>query len=381
MEKKESLSKKLLKGDITPVEFDELMDMLDKADFRNLIKRVFDLEKNETANNSTAEVGLLGFMNRVGKNIKNRGVKKKLNKAGYRNDKKLIIAEGDSWFEYPIFLKDIIDWIIKDTDNPVYSLAYGGDWIANIIYEEEYIIELTTYQPEVFLISGGGNDLVGDGRLGILINKPSMVDFSERPEDAELMKKIIAQNFDNGEIGAEGRAKMIVRETKYLNKDFWGLISTFEIMYKMVFKSIDVAGKFGDMKILTQGYDFAIPSNNTKLFVNPLRWMFGNGKWLYYPLVRKGVSDSYEQQCILSAMIYYFNEMLISVGKKCNERKGTNYVFHIDSRGALKKKDWADELHPFSKPFRKISEVYVHCINDVPSLDTENTFIYPVRKY
>ncbi len=47
MEKKELLSKKLLKGDITPVEFDELMDMLDKADFRNLIKRVFDLEKTK----------------------------------------------------------------------------------------------------------------------------------------------------------------------------------------------------------------------------------------------------------------------------------------------------------------------------------------------
>ncbi len=350
-------------------------------DFRELIKRIFDLNESSIINESTAEKGFLGFLNKNSNKRKNLNIRKKLNKPGFRDNKKLIIAEGDSWFEYPIFIKDIIDWVIKDTDNPIYSLAYGGDWIANIIYEEQYIPELSIYQPEVFLISGGGNDLVGNGRLSILVNKPSLVDFSETEKDIELKQKIIVQNFDNGEINSVQRAEMIVRGTKYLNKDFHGLMKTFEIMYKLFFKRIELSGKFDDMKIITQGYDFVIPSNNKTIFKNPLRWVTNNGKWLYYPLVCKGISDKYEQQSILSAMIYYFNEMLISVGDYCNKNKGENYVFHIDSRGALKEKEWSDELHPTSKSFRKISNVYIKCINEIASLDCEKPNIYPVRKY
>ena len=381
MENKEKLIKKLLNGSITSSELDELLSLIDLQDFRNLIKRIFDLNEGTITNNSSASKGILGFLNKISSKRKIRNIRKKLNRPGFRDDKKLIIAEGDSWFEYPVFIKDIIDWIIKDTDNPVYSLAYGGDWISNIIYEEQYIPELSMYQPEVFLISGGGNDLVGDGRLSVLVNKPSLVDFSETEEDVKLKEKIISQNFDNGEINAVQRADMIVRGTKYLNNDFYGLMKTFEIMYKLFFKRIELSKKFDDMKIITQGYDFVIPSNNKTIFKNPLKWVTNNGKWLYYPLVRKGISDKYEQQSILSAMIYYFNEMLISVGEYCNKNKGTNYVFHIDSRGALKEKEWSDELHPTSKSFRKISNVYIKCINEIASFDSENPNIYPVRKY
>lgn len=381
MENKEKLIKKLLNGSITSAELDELLSLIDLQDFRNLIKRIFDLNEGTITNNSSASKGILGFLNKISSKRKNRNIRKKLNRPGFRDDKKLIIAEGDSWFEYPVFIKDIIDWIIKDTDNPVYNLAYGGDWISNIIYEEQYIPELSMYQPEVFLISGGGNDLVGDGRLSILVNKPSLVDFSEKESDNKLKGKLISQNFDNGEINAVQRAEMIVRGTKYLNNDFYGLMKTFEIMYKLFFKRIELSRKFDDMKIITQGYDFVIPSNNRTIFKNPLKWVTNNGKWLYYPLVRKGISDKYEQQSILSAMIYYFNEMLISVGEYCNKNKGTNYVFHIDSRGALKEKEWSDELHPTSKSFRKISNVYIKCINEIASLDNESPNIYPVRKY
>lgn len=381
LSRKEILIEKLLDGSISSSEIDELMLMLNKIEFRNFIKRIFDMNESSIINDSKAESGLMGLMNRIGKYIKNNNIKRRLDKANYRTGKKLIIAEGDSWFEFPIFLNDIIDWIIKDKTNPVYSLAFGGDWIANIIYEEEYIIELSTYQPEIFLISGGGNDLVGDGRVSLLVNKPSLVDFKVTPDDAELLNNIIKQNFGNGEIDSQTRAEMIVRGKKYLNQSFWGLIKVFEIMYKIVFRSIALSGKFSDMKIITQGYDFAIPSNNTQIFVNPLRWALHNGQWLYYPLVRKGISDTYEQQCILSGMIYYFNEMLIEVGDDCNRKNGSSYIYHIDSRGALKKNEWADELHPFSKSFKRISNVYLECIKGNPPRNSSNPVIYPVRNY
>lgn len=382
---KDELIKKLLNGSITSEEIDQIMEQLDNIEFRNLIKRIFDINESTTINGSSASLGFIGFLNRIGRKKKNKHVKKNLDKPGYRDNKTMIIAEGDSWFEYPVFLKDIVDWIIEDKNNIVYSLAYGGDWITNIIYEDEYIMELSKYQPEVFLISGGGNDLVGDGRLGFLINKPSIVDFDFKEGDDVLKETIIKQNFGNGEIDSERRAEMIVRGQKYMNKDFLGLLKTFEIMYKLLFKGLDLSGKFDGMKIITQGYDFAIPSNNTKIFVNPMRWVSNNGKWLYYPLVRKGISDTYEQMCIVSAMLYHFNEMLIRVGKHINEKvsdkKRKIEVYHIDCRGAVKKDDWADELHPFSDSFKKIADVYQKCIKNEPSIDANNPYIYPVRFY
>ena len=259
-------------------------------------------------------------------------------------------------------------------------LAYAGDWIANIIYEEQYITELTLYQPEIFIISGGGNDLVGDGRLGMLVNKPSLVDFSEKPEDAEMIKRITAQDFDNGETDSRKRAEMIVRGTKYLSDEFFALLKVFEMMYRLFFTRIEKAGKFDDMKIVTQGYDFAVPSNSKNPFNHPVK-LLGNGHHIYRPLIKKGIMDAGEQESIVSAAIYYMNEMLIQTGQYCNSRRESNYVFHVDSRGALRRNEWADELHPRSDAFKRISSVYSACIAGEQSLDSGNPAVYPVRKY
>lgn len=380
MNDREILVQKLLALNISSAEIHALMLSLDRIEFRNLIKRFFDLSQSTVINNSTSTKGLIGFFNKIGQKRKNRGVKRKLDKPNFRAGKKLIVAEGDSWFEFPIFRKDIVDWIIKETDNPVYSLAYGGDWIANMLYEEEYLDELAAWQPEIFMISGGGNDLVGDGRVGTLVDKPDLVDFSEKPSDKLLKEFILDQDFGNGEVDAHKRAEMIVRGSKYLNKGYWDLCKTFEIMYRMLFRGLELSGKLGNMKIITQGYDFVVPSDSLKLD-RPLRLITGNGGWLYRPLNRKSISDKYEQRSIMSAMIYHFNEMLIAVCRQHNAIRGQNFIFHIDSRGTLQENDWADELHPTSQGFKQISQTYIRCINGETSRDVRDAFVYPVRKY
>ncbi len=381
MEKsKEELINALLHATITESEMDTLMNLIDRTEYRGFIRRIFDINDSELLNKSEASTGFLGMMNRFARKRKNAEFKRNILKPGFRNGKKLIIAEGDSWFEYPIFLNDILDWIKTLSDNPVYSLAYGGDWIANIIYEEQYISELTTYQPEIFLISGGGNDLVGGGRLSTLVNKPALVDKTITDDDQALYRIVVEQDFGNKEITREKRAEMIMIGNKYLHKDFMALLYTFELMYKVFFRSIDLSGKFDDMKIITQGYDFAIPSNNRNIFKFLLR-AGSNGDWLYYPLLRKGIYDPVLQKSILSAMIYHFNEMLIKVAKHCNELKGRNFVYHIDSRGAVLKNEWADELHPFSNAFKRIAQAYLDCINAPDNEKAGTNFIKAVRNY
>jgi hypothetical protein len=352
MNRKQELIEKLVKNEITNQELVELLPLIDRTDFRTIVKRIFDINESEDINNSGADKGILGFLNRIGRNKKNRKFKRQLRKPGFREGKKVIVAEGDSWFEYPVFIKDIIDWIIDKTNYPVYSLAYGGDWIANILYEEQYINELSLYQPEVFLISGGGNDIVGGSRLAKLVDKRSMVNTTLTPTDQQLIADL--QN-KSGYTAIQ--AKRIAIGYKFLNKDFYALLNLFRILYSLLFRNIELSGKFSDMKIITQGYDFGIPSNNKNIFKNPLRLLFGNGKWMYEPLVMKGIVESEDQRSVVAAIIFEFNEMLIQIGRLFQN------VYHIDSRGLLQDHEWADELHAFSRAYERIADKYIACIN------------------
>jgi len=78
--------------------------------------------------------------------------------------------EGDSWFEYPIFLKDITDNLMDSENLAIYSIASGGDWVANMIANHQYQFEYLKLKPDVFIISGGGNDILGDNRLASFVN-------------------------------------------------------------------------------------------------------------------------------------------------------------------------------------------------------------------
>ena len=347
---KEELINKLCRGEISTQELDQLMELIDKHDFRQIIKRIFDINEGDAINHSSADMGISGFLNRSGKRLKNRRFNRMKRKRYFRTGKKIILAEGDSWFEYPWFIRDVIDWILRLSRYPVYSMAFGGDWIANILYEGEYIDELSLYQPEVFLISGGGNDIVGEERLAKLVHKRSLINPEVLPDDQLTIDELVNEGY------TDLQSRRIVVGRKFMNKDFTALINLFRIMYTLLFRRIEMSGKFSDMKIITQGYDFAIPSPNRNPFVFPLRLIMGNGKWLHYPLILKGISDREEQRSVVAAFIYEFNEMLIDTGK------ARKHVYHVDSRGALSDNEWADELHPNGKAFRRISRTFLKCI-------------------
>ena len=70
-------------------------------------------------------------------------------------------------FQYPLLLKDTIDQLI-DRDNfqyAIYGLSEAGDLLSNIVREDEISEAIERENPDVLLISGGGNDMVGNGRM------------------------------------------------------------------------------------------------------------------------------------------------------------------------------------------------------------------------
>lgn len=76
--------------------------------------------------------------------------------------KPVLVSEGDSWFQFPILIRDVIDHL--QSDYHVWSLGAAGDTAENIIHTApEYLKELRAKKDVVdaFLLSAAGNDIIG----------------------------------------------------------------------------------------------------------------------------------------------------------------------------------------------------------------------------
>ena len=75
-----------------------------------------------------------------------------------------IVEEGDSWHQYPILLNDIVDQLFNDY--AIYSLSGAGHLLEDMLEEDEITDALRREKPDLLLLSGTGNDMVGDGPIG-----------------------------------------------------------------------------------------------------------------------------------------------------------------------------------------------------------------------
>lgn len=254
-------------------------------------------------NHSTASKGLIGAFNRRARRKRKKKFDKKID-GGF--DGTIIVSEGDSWFQYPIRLYDVIDHLSDKDEFAIRSLGFAGDWLSNILEEEEYLDPIDRYKPKVFLISGGGNDLVGKRRLTWLL-----------------------EEFDPGRTAEE-----------YLGERFQKALNDLEQLDRMMFEKL--AARYPNMKIISHGYDHAIPDR---------------GKWMGKPMESIGIEDKELQRHIVKAMIDRFNDMKIGL---CND-----HVFHVDCRGLIN--EWHNELHPNSENFEKVSRKFEETINQALS--------------
>ena len=88
----------------------------------------------------------------------------------------VLIAEGDSWFDYP--WTDILRVLEDEHGYDVESVAHAGDRVEQMAYSggqlEEFSRQLeklvrTGRIPKAILLSGGGNDIAGP-EFGMLLN-------------------------------------------------------------------------------------------------------------------------------------------------------------------------------------------------------------------
>lgn len=216
-----------------------------------------------------------------------------------------IVSEGDSWFQYPFLLTDVIDWLSEPY--AVFSLDAAGDLLSDIVRQGELITAVVQEKPHVVLLSGGGNDLLGGSRLSaaLLPYEPG------RPAEA------------------------------YLDDAFENNLRAVLIDYEQLFSRLTQVAP--QTPILTHVYDHAMPAN---------------GRWLGRPLSAIGITDPALQREIVRAIVDRFHTALVRLaGKFTNIRV-------IDTRGTVRDDRWHDELHPNDGGYRAVARLFARAIAD-----------------
>lgn len=344
-----------------PLSFDmTMMDELIKSglgfdDLRMCIRRIYDLNESQLKETSNANQGITGKLNRMSTAKRTKKFNRRIKKLNEEESYKIIYAEGDSWFQFPFFIRDIIDWLSKEDGYIIYSDAYGGDWITNIIYESQYVSALSVLSPGYFLISGGGNDLVGNERLAVMVRKNNGE--PKYSSDKPLIDESLSQH----------QKDLIMMAQNYITKEFYAFLLTIKAQYLLLFNKLYAERSTqSNLITITQGYDYAIPGIKPRYPVlHPLRFMVNraldNGGWLQRPLKIKGIFDKDLQRALVMTFIYEFNQIFMSIATEYN----FNNVYHIDFRNlADSDQCWFDELHYKSRIFRKAAKAYKYIIEN-----------------
>jgi len=217
-----------------------------------------------------------------------------------------IVAEGDSWFLYPFFVQEILDHLA--ILYAVKSLAAGGDTLEDIMKQDDYLATIKTEKPKFFLVSGGGNDILG---------------------------KQFKDHLNNGaNIPAGSPAQ------DYLKDTIWKKIDQIHGWYVQMFNKIRL--EFPELPVIIHGYDYPIPVDTTQT-PNKTSWL---GKYM----IEKGIGGQDVREKIIKFLIDRFNEKMKTLAD--DNRK----IYFIDLRNTvMNKSEWYDEIHPTSDGFRQIA--------------------------
>lgn len=346
-----------------PYASDELVNVID---LKLAILRIFD--QNETYKFDNANSGYLGRLNNLSQGRRNKKFIRKLKKNPLAMR---VVAEGDSWFEHPIS-DDVIDWIdeLGGDDMAIYSLARGGDFLTNILEEREYITEISLIDPDVFLVSAGGIELVNHRRVALMVNARGGCVDEAYQQKHPLIRKVL----EDASLSQETK-DTLSRGLRFFNSEYFALIAILELKYKYMIKHL--RKKFPDLRMICHGYDYPIPSFHRGSWISPFRRLMrvvgDNGRHFKQPMLIKRIYEQQDQNDIAFTMLHLFNEMLHNLVNDPVFGKG---VYMIDCRGYAKADDWFDELHLEPKKIREVAEVFVQCMQD-PDPQQKVFFVRP----
>lgn len=246
---------------------------------------------------------------------------------------RVVLAEGDSWFDYP--WTDVLEVLEDDHGYDVESLAHRGDRIEDMAYQDgqlgalirrlEKLIRRGT-PPVAILLSGGGNDVAGD-ELANLLN--------HRQSSAPGLNPLVVD-------GVLQRIKLAYAA----------------ILEQLTFTCESMVG--APIRIVIHGYDYAVPDGRGFLG----GWGPLPGPWLEPGFRSKGYDDLEYCKGVVRELIDGFNAALVELV----EVPAFQHVSWVDLRNSLPNDPasyrmwWADELHPSREGFAVVARRFAHAI-------------------
>jgi lysophospholipase L1-like esterase len=249
----------------------------------------------------------------------------------------VLVAEGDSWFDYP--LNDVLRMLEDDHAYDVESVAHKGDRVEEMAYGRGQLEELTRrlekllrrgVVPKAILLSGGGNDVAGD-EFGMLLNH-------SRSAIRGLNEQVVAGVVDE----------------------------RVRLAYVTILSAITAVceNRIGrPLPILVHGYDYPVPDGRG--FLGGLLLL--PGPWLEPGFRTKGFDDLPERIQLAKELIDRFNVQVKGVAAMPE----FPHVKYVDIRGTLSvgsdyKTWWANELHPTKRGFARVTDRFAAALAALP---------------
>jgi metacaspase-1 len=235
---------------------------------------------------------LLNLFNRWARSKRDDRFAEKIG-SGYKGP--IIVSEGDSWFQYPLRLQDVIDHLMEHF--AVKSLDAAGDTLDQMLEQDEYISRIIDTRASVFLLSGGGNDLLSDGQLA----------------------------------GHLKRYDPALSAAQHLRPSFDSLVGSAIVNFETIFRRLELEAP--NVHTFCHGYDFPLPDG---------------GPWLGAPMQSREIVDPTLQKAIAREMMMRFNAALAKTASHFED------VTYVDCRGVVGTR-WFDELHPSDNGYADVA--------------------------
>ncbi len=248
-----------------------------------------------------------------------------------------LVAEGDSWFDYPF--NDVLNALEDRHGYDVESVARRGDTLESMAYGNEGgrdgSAQLDAFTRRIdkvarrgdrvvgVLVSGGGNDIAGAEFASLLNHARS----AQRGLHPRMVEAVIDQRLAEAYLVLLGAVTAVCRQ---------------------------VVG--APVPILLHGYGYAVPDGRG--FAGGA-W-FLSGPWLAPGLEQKGYRPIEDGRPLLVALIDRFNAMLQRVAAT----PGLSHVRYVDVRDVLPsapgeyRRWWANELHPTSRGYDAVADAF-----------------------
>lgn len=218
-----------------------------------------------------------------------------------------VLAVGDSWFQYPFRLYDVVDYLADRDDLAVLSYGEAGDQLRDVLSKTEFLTALARDRHDVFLLSAGFNDLLGGEGVRRFLKTPTT---SFEPE--KLIERTAFEQFRHR------------------------LASDLDSLFRIVTRTSP------DTRILFHGYSYPVPDA---------------GPWLGQPMRAMGIPDLALQRELARLLLDGLNETYRTVAESYPKSVG-----FLDLRDDVPAYGWFDESHPSDTFFGDIAQKFVEAI-------------------